>query len=145
MTDPTKHVAALLARQDQRMAAFLADVRLGRNRSSAFSALVRLIVAHENVRLWLAEPGTDAVCVSRPEHHEMLGALAELYELGVQHREFEGKCTRFSDLVAARLALPDLRELPLVHSCSAPARKRRHRRTSLPALRHSRNSYQRHR
>ncbi|MFI6044228.1 hemerythrin domain-containing protein [Nocardia sp. NPDC051321] len=118
-----EHAAALLERQHRRIQALLTDVRLGRDRAAAFAELVRLIVAHESVEQSLvypiAHPPTDAA--RRSEQHQLLRALAELYDLGVQHPEFDRKFAQFTDLMSTHLTHQNLRELPLVRNCASPA------------------------
>ncbi|MCM6772023.1 hemerythrin domain-containing protein [Nocardia sp. CDC159] len=130
MTQTAADAAELLVRQHRRIAGLLGEVRVGGERGESFAELVRLMAAHESVEESLVHSavgrsGAENVDARLHEERQLLGVLAELYELGVDHPEFGRKFDRFADMVSMHLASEEVQELPILRESASTADARR--------------------
>ena len=111
MTTMQQSVVDLLVDQHREIKALFNKVAAakGERRRALFDDLVRLLAVHESAEEVVVHPavrnrieaGSDVVERRLHEENEAKHALAELYDLGVDHRDFDRKLAALKDLVLA--------------------------------------------
>ncbi|WP_433623814.1 hemerythrin domain-containing protein [Nocardia sp. CA-120079] len=109
MTLPsTEDVVDLLTAQHKQIKELFAQLKSGQgNKSELFKELVRLLAVHESAEEEAVHPvaararfGADKMVGDRrDEENHAKRALADLYDLGVDHPDFDGKLAEFADAV----------------------------------------------
>ncbi|MEV4758836.1 hemerythrin domain-containing protein [Micromonospora sp. NPDC049559] len=92
----------------------------GRRKRELFEQLVHVLAVHETAEEEVVHPaarraiqdGERVVDGRLAEEHEAKQALAELYDLGVDHPEFDGKLDAFAQAVSAHAAHEETAEFP---------------------------------
>ena len=120
MTDPNdKDVIDLLVSQHGQIKALLQQVHLtvGPIRQQAFDDLVRLLAVHECAEEEVVHPAARHHAVSGEivdsrlrEEQEAKHALAALYDLGLDHPQFDSKFTAFAEKVIEHAELEEKEE-----------------------------------
>jgi hemerythrin superfamily protein len=94
-----------------------------------FQELVRLLAVHESAEEIVVHPSArrkidrgEAV-VKKLEHEENQAKheLAALYDLGVEHPDFDARLARFADAVIEHASHEELQEFPALRQNSSPA------------------------
>ena len=104
----------------------------GEARRDAFQDLVRLLAVHESAEEIVVHPAVQrldnvddsVVSERREEENEAKQALSHLYDLGVDHPEFDGKCAELSKAVLAHAEHEEREEFPALRRLPAEERKR---------------------
>ena len=131
-TTQQRDVVDLLLDQHNQIKALLAQVTSakGTDKRDAFEDLVRLLAVHESAEEEIVHPsarhamdgGNEIVQARRREEDQAKHVLAELYELGVDHPEFDGKFATFADAVKAHAAHEETEEFPGLRRNTSPKR-----------------------
>jgi len=130
-----RDVVELLLDQHQQIKKLFSDVgkATGERKRDAFDDLVRLLAVHETAEEMVVHPavrreddGAEAVVEARlREEDEAKKALSELYDLGVDHPEFDVRLEAFAVDVIAHATHEEQEEFPRLRSALDP--KRLHR------------------
>ncbi|WP_433722825.1 hemerythrin domain-containing protein [Nocardia sp. CA-129566] len=116
-------VVDLLTAQHEQITTLLGQLKSGHDdKQDVFNELVRLLAVHESAEEEIVHPvaeraqfGADQIVEPRlAEENEAKHALAELYDLGVDHPDFDSKLTEFADAVAAHAAHEEAEEFTLL-------------------------------
>ena len=104
-----QNVLELLVDQHAQIRKLFAEIELatGKRRQSLFEDLVRLLAAHETAEEEVVHPaarreldrGDDIVEGRLKEEDDAKRALADLYDLGVDHPEFDGRLRSLANAV----------------------------------------------
>lgn len=102
-------VVDLLLAQHQQIKGLFAEIRLaqGTRKRELFENLVRLLAVHESAEEIVVHPtarrkidhGDEVIQHRTHEEHEAKRQLAELYDLGVDHPEFDSRLATFAEAV----------------------------------------------
>jgi hemerythrin superfamily protein len=120
---PDTNVVDLLTDQHEQVRLLLERLKSGPdNKQSLFNELVRLLAVHESAEEEIVHPlarrsifGADEVVKPRlAEEYNAKRALSELYDLGVDHPEFDAKLSEFADAVADHAAHEEAEEFPIL-------------------------------
>ncbi|WP_406280044.1 hemerythrin domain-containing protein [Nocardia sp. NBC_00881] len=118
-------VVDLLTAQHEQITTLLRRLRAGHDaKQEVFTELVRLLAVHESAEEEVVHPvarrarfGADDVVRPRlEEENEAKRALSELYDLGVEHPDFDAKLAGFADAVAAHAAHEEAEEFTMLRS-----------------------------
>lgn len=125
-------VIDLLLAQHGRIKGVLELVRIsaGVEKQRRFDELVRLLAVHESVEAEVVHPaarrhsvGSEIVDSRMHEEYEAERMLARLYEMGVEHPEFDATFRCFADKIVAHAELEEKQEFgPLLIDTSVPER-----------------------
>ncbi|MET8428401.1 hemerythrin domain-containing protein [Nocardia sp. NPDC004860] len=116
-------VVDLLTAQHEQISTLLEQLRSGReDRQELFTELVRLLAVHESAEEEVVHPvakraqfGAEEMVDARVEEEDHAKkALAELYDLGVDHPDFSSKLADFADAVAKHAAHEEAEEFVLL-------------------------------
>ncbi|MFE3260096.1 hemerythrin domain-containing protein [Nocardia sp. NPDC059091] len=116
-------VVDLLTAQHEQISTLLEQLRSDReDRQELFTELVRLLAVHESAEEEVVHPvakramfGAEEMVDARvEEENHAKRALAELYDLGVDHPDFTSKLADFSDAVAQHAAHEEAEEFVLL-------------------------------
>jgi hemerythrin superfamily protein len=128
-------VVDLLLDQHNRIKELLSRVMDGQGavKRDAFEDLVRLLAVHESAEEQIVHPrtrksaeGGDQIVQARlQEEHEAKHVLAQLYDLGVDHAEFDGQFRSFADAVLAHASHEESDEFPELRRAVPAERLRR--------------------
>jgi hemerythrin superfamily protein len=129
-------VVDLLLQQHNRIKELLAATRneQGAAKRDAFEDLVRLLAVHESAEEQVVHPrarkadtdGADQIVQARlNEEHEAKQVLSRLYDLGVDHPDFDGQFHTFADAVLAHATHEETDEFPRLREAVPPERLRR--------------------
>ncbi|MFE4460053.1 hemerythrin domain-containing protein [Nocardia tengchongensis] len=120
MADPSDHdVIDLLVAQHGRIKALLEQVLVteGQVRQQAFDDLVRLLAVHECAEAEVVHPASRHHAVSGEivnsrlhEEQEAKHALASLYDLGLDHPQFDSRFAAFAERVVEHAELEEKEE-----------------------------------
>jgi hemerythrin superfamily protein len=131
-TTQQQDVVELLLDQHNQIKALLARITSakGTDKRDAFEDLVRLLAVHESAEEEIVHPsalktidgGDQIVRARRREEDEAKHVLAELYELGVDHPEFDAKFKSFAEAVQAHAAHEETEEFPELRRNTPPQR-----------------------
>jgi hemerythrin superfamily protein len=135
-TTAQQDVVDLLLQQHNRIRELLAAVQGGQGaaKRDAFEDLVRLLAVHESAEEQVVHPrarkagadGADRIVQERlNEEHEAKQVLARLYDMGVDHPDFDGQFGTFAEAVAAHAAHEEVDEFPRLREAVPPERLRR--------------------
>jgi hemerythrin superfamily protein len=136
MTDVRQQdvVDLLLSQHDQIKSLFSqVGAAHGKQKRELFENLVRLLAVHESAEEEVVHPtarrtidGGDRVVDQRlQEEDEAKHALAELYDLGVDHPDFDGKLTTLAEAVIEHATHEETEEFRYLRANLAPDRLRR--------------------
>ncbi|WP_063043065.1 hemerythrin domain-containing protein [Nocardia pseudovaccinii] len=124
MTLPsTEDVVDLLTAQHKQIKELFAQLKSGQgNKSELFKELVRLLAVHESAEEEAVHPvaararfGADKMVGDRrDEENHAKRALADLYDLGVDHPDFDGKLAEFADAVIDHASREENEEFALL-------------------------------
>lgn len=124
MTHATTDVVGLLLDQHRQIKELFGQVRSasGSEREQAFEDLVRLLAVHETAEEELVHPvarevvdnGAAVVDDRLAEEDEAKHELAELYDLGVDHPEFDVRIARLAESVTKHAELEESREFQVL-------------------------------
>ncbi|MEU6831155.1 hemerythrin domain-containing protein [Nocardia beijingensis] len=133
MTD--QDVVDLLTAQHEEIRALLARLQAGHDgRQDLFTDLVRLLAVHESAEEEVVHPvagrarfGADADIVQPrlEEENAAKRALADLYDLGVDHPDFDARFARFADAVREHAAHEEAEEFALLRAQFSSSQLRR--------------------
>lgn len=116
-------VVDVLTAQHEQISTLLGQLRAGHGeKQELFTELVRLLAVHEAAEEEVVHPaagraafGAESLVKPRlKEENQAKHALAELYDLGVDHPEFDAKLNKFADAVAAHAAHEESEEFVLL-------------------------------
>jgi hemerythrin superfamily protein len=116
-------VVDLLTAQHEQITALMEQVKSGNDaKQEVFNELVRLLAVHESAEEEVVHPvagramfGADNVVKPRlAEENQAKHALADLYDLGVEHADFDAKFAEFADAVAAHAAHEEAEEFVML-------------------------------
>ncbi len=116
-------VVDVLIAQHERIVTVLARLRMGGGeKRERFAELVRLLAVHESAEEEIVHPvarradfgGDDVTKPLRKQENDAKLALADLYDLGVDHPEFDGRLAEFADAVTEHAAREESEEFPLL-------------------------------
>lgn len=122
-TASTEDVVDLLTAQHAQIKALFAQLKSGQgDKSELFKELVRLLAVHESAEEEAVHPvaararfGVDQmVDRRRAEENHAKHALAELYDLGITHPDFDTKLAEFADAVIDHATHEENEEFPLL-------------------------------
>lgn len=122
-TKPEQDVVDLLTAQHEEIRTLLRRLRSGHeDKQELFSELVRLLAVHESAEEGVVHPvakravfGAEEVVQPRlEEESEAKRALSELYDLGVDHPEFDARLAEFADAVDRHAAHEEREEFTLL-------------------------------
>lgn len=127
-------VVDLLVEQHNQIKALFS--RLGRARGTEkrelFESLVRLLAVHESAEEIVVHPAakrkTDRAEVvenRKQEEDHAKRELAKLYDLGVDHPDFDTRLASFADAVMEHATREELEEFPVLRDNSSPEQLRR--------------------
>jgi hemerythrin superfamily protein len=124
MTDEAEQdVVDVLTAQHEEIATVIGQIRGGHeDKQQLFRELVRLLAVHESAEEEVvhraarrAAFGVEDMVKSRlAEEHQAKQQIADLYDLGVDHPEFEARFARFADVVADHAAREEAEEFTLL-------------------------------
>ncbi|MGW4093965.1 hemerythrin domain-containing protein [Nocardia sp. NPDC004750] len=124
MTD--QDVVDLLTAQHEEIRTLLARLKSGNDaKQDLFTELVRLLAVHESAEEEVVHPvagrarfGADADIVQPrlEEENAAKRALADLYDLGVDHPEFDARLAEFADAVDEHAAHEEAEEFALLRA-----------------------------
>ncbi|GAA5196465.1 hemerythrin domain-containing protein [Rugosimonospora acidiphila] len=106
----------------------------GAAKRDAFADLVRLLAVHESAEEQVVHPrvrkaaadGADRIVQARlDEEHEAKQVLSRLYDLGVDHPDFDGQFHPFAEAVLAHATHEETDEFPRLRETLPPERLRR--------------------
>jgi hypothetical protein len=129
-------VVDLLTAQHRRISTLLEQLKAGHDgKQERFTELVRLLAVHESAEEEVVHPRAsrarfDADEIVEPrleEENEAKRALSELYDLGVDHPDFNRKLSAFADAVAAHSANEEAQEFVLLRKQYSGEQLRRDR------------------
>jgi hypothetical protein len=128
-------VVDLLLDQHNQIKALFARVAgaEGTDKRDAFEDLVRLLAVHESAEEEVVHPqarkvieGGEQVVQGRlNEENEAKHVLVELYDLGADHPEFDGKLAALADAVLSHATHEETDEFPALRENLTPERLRR--------------------
>ncbi|GAA2378359.1 hemerythrin [Catellatospora methionotrophica] len=131
MTTAQQDVIDTLLGQHQQVKMLFAQVESadGAHRQELFTELVGTLALHENIEQLLVHPlaeqelpdGDQVVPPRLAEEADAKQALAELYELGVDHPEFDAKLAALRDAVSAHAEAEEELEFLRLREVSDPA------------------------
>ncbi|MEU2032935.1 hemerythrin domain-containing protein [Nocardia amamiensis] len=132
---PDQDVVDLLTAQHEEITSLFAQLRAGHDaKQDVFTDLVRLLAVHESAEEEVVHPvagrarfgADDEVVKPRlAEENEAKRALSELYDLGVDHPEFDAKLAAFADAVAEHAAHEEAEEFTLLRAQYSSTQLRR--------------------
>ncbi|WP_245548020.1 hemerythrin domain-containing protein [Nocardia pneumoniae] len=131
---PDQDVVDLLTAQHQEITSLLEQLKAGHDaKQDVFTHLVRLLAVHESAEEEVVHPvagrarfGADEVVKPRlVEENEAKRALSELYDLGVDHPEFDAKLAAFADAVVEHAAHEEAEEFTLLRAQYSSTQLRR--------------------
>jgi Hemerythrin HHE cation binding domain len=121
-TAQDQDVVELLLDQHEQIRSLFSQVSMtqGAARREVFEQLVRLLAVHETAEEELVHPTVrrtmesgDQVVESRlHEEDEAKRALAELYDMGVDHADFDARCAELADAVTMHATHEETEEFP---------------------------------
>ncbi|MBF6195813.1 hemerythrin domain-containing protein [Nocardia implantans] len=133
MTD--QDVVDLLTAQHEEIRTLLARLKAGHDgKQELFTDLVRLLAVHESAEEEVVHPvagrarfGADADIVQPrlEEENAAKRALADLYDLGVDHPDFDARLARFADAVHEHAAHEEAEEFALLRAQFSTGQLRR--------------------
>ncbi|MEO3811526.1 hemerythrin domain-containing protein [Sphaerisporangium sp. B11E5] len=100
----------------------------GERKRELFHELVRLLAVHESAEELVVHPaarptaGEEIVEARLREEHEAKEALSELYDLGVEHPEFDAKCAALAQDVLEHATQEELKEFSRLRAEVPPER-----------------------
>jgi hypothetical protein len=122
MAKSDKDVVDLLIDQHEQIRALFRRVsgRNGKRRQEAFEELVRLLAVHETAEEEVVHPiarheiagGEDIVDRRLEEEHRAKEALAEIYDMGMDHPDFDSRLTALRTEVEQHAAREEHDEFP---------------------------------
>ncbi|WP_040871661.1 hemerythrin domain-containing protein [Nocardia exalbida] len=128
-------VVELLTAQHEEIFALLARLKAGEDgKQDLFTELVRLLAVHESAEEEVVHPvaararfGADADIVQPrlEEENAAKRALADLYDLGVDHPDFDARLAKFADAVAEHAAHEETEEFTLLRAQFSTSQLRR--------------------
>jgi hemerythrin superfamily protein len=130
-----KDVVDLLLDQHNQIKALLGRVSdaQGVSKREAFQDLVRLLAVHESAEEEVVHPraratidqGDQVVAPRLHEEHEAKHVLAALYDMGVDHPEFDQKFAEFAEAVKQHAGHEESDEFPALRRDASPDQLRR--------------------
>jgi hemerythrin superfamily protein len=130
-----KNVIDLLLAQHEEIKTLFAQLALvsGQEKTELFNDLVRLLAVHETAEEEVVHPaarrniddGDDIVQERLEEEREAKQALAELYDLGVDHPEFDSRLDELAISVTEHAMMEETQEFPALREVLQPAELRR--------------------
>ncbi|WP_308250316.1 hemerythrin domain-containing protein [Sphaerisporangium fuscum] len=132
-TTHEKDVIDLLLAQHEQIKAMFADLTTARGdrKRELFDDLVRLLAVHESAEEQVVHPaarsnGGERVVEARlHEEDEAKHALSELYDLGVDHPEFDARCATLAKAVLEHATHEEQEEFPRLRQELSPEKLRR--------------------
>jgi hemerythrin superfamily protein len=135
-TTSQQDVVDLLLEQHNRIKELLAVVEGGQGTAKrvAFEDLVRFLAAHESAEEQVVHPrvrkaaadGADQIVQARlNEEHEAKQVLSRLYDMGVDHPDFDGQFHTFAEAVLAHATHEETEEFPRLRQAVPPERLRK--------------------
>ena len=128
-------VLDLLIQQHTRIRSLFSQVRdaTGEHKQDLFHQLVRLQAKHESAEEQVVHPaarrvnesGEQVVRQALDEENDAKRALAELYDLGVEHPEFDARLTTFGNAVIEHAEHEERDEFTYLRSALSDERLRR--------------------
>ncbi|MEV4754879.1 hemerythrin domain-containing protein [Micromonospora sp. NPDC049559] len=105
----------------------------GARRRELFETLVGLLAAHEVAEEVVVHPtaqraiadGAELVEARKQEEERARRDLAELYELGVDHPDFDARMAEFATAMVEHASREELEEFPYLRQSAAPEQLRR--------------------
>lgn len=129
------NVVDLLLEQHDHIRVLFNDVAMaqGEEKLELFDELVRLLAAHESVEEEVVHPtarrriddGDDIVEARLEEEDEIKQALADLYDLGVDHPDFDGRLQILADMVIQHVTDEENEEFSVLRETLEPGELRR--------------------
>jgi len=135
VTTTQEDVVVLLIDQHNRIKSLFQQLRTaqGAQKQELFQDLVRLLAAHETAEELVVHPaarrqlnhGKEVVDARLHEEGEAKRELAALYDMGVEHPDFDARLADFASAVIEHAGHEEADEFPgLRHSLSAPELQR---------------------
>ncbi|GAA0371602.1 hemerythrin domain-containing protein [Microbispora corallina] len=132
-TTGEQDVVDLLLAQHNEIKAMFAEVAgaRGDRRRELFHDLVRLLAVHESAEEQVVHPaarskaGDEIVEARLNEENEAKHALSDLYDLGVEHPEFDVRLAALEKAVLDHATHEELEEFPRLRQETSPDRLRR--------------------
>jgi hemerythrin superfamily protein len=132
-TDRQQDVVDLLLAQHRQVRSLFEEVReaSGDRKRDLFQDLVRLLAVHESAEEQVVHPaarsdaGDDVVEARLREESVAKRKLAELYDMGTDHADFDRSLAQFADAVIMHAEHEELEEFPALRARETPARLRR--------------------
>ncbi|RKR90287.1 hemerythrin HHE cation binding domain-containing protein [Micromonospora pisi] len=105
----------------------------GTEKRELFEDLVRLLAVHESAEEIVVHPraerkiegGADVVQKRRHEEDQAKRELSALYDLGVEHPDFDSRLSTFADAVVEHASREESEEFPSLRRNSSPEQLRR--------------------
>ncbi len=129
------NVIDLLIAQHREMQAMFAEVPKlhGRHKQEKFEHLVRLLAVHESAEELLVHPiarheidkGTEVIAARLDEESKAKTMLADLWHLGVHHRDFDAALAEFAKAVARHAEAEESQEFSHLRANMKPAQLKR--------------------